>query len=55
MPKPESKGEFAAGRDAEHCGACRGEGQAEACGDPAANVFDEELFVCREALRLKAR
>src|ERR1019366_2662075 len=55
MPKPKSDGQFSTCRDAEHCGTFSGQRHAKPRLRPSANVLDEEPFVCRESLRLKAR
>src|SRR5580700_9538982 len=55
MPKPKSEGQLATRRYAEHCGTFSGQRHAKPRLRPSANVLNEELLVCREPLRLKAR
>jgi hypothetical protein len=55
MPKPDGEGQLPARRDTEHRGAFGGHPDAETRSHPSRNVLDEELLVCREPLRLKAR
>lgn len=54
-PKPDSERELSTRRDTEHRGAFGGQLDAEARSCPATDILDEELLVCREPLRIKAR
>src|SRR3984957_7508015 len=55
MPKPNREGQLSTRRGAEHRGTFRGQRHTKPQLRPSASVFDEELLVCREAFRLKAR
>src|SRR4029077_19453809 len=55
MPKPKREGQLSTRRGAEHCGTFRGQRHIKPQLRPSANVLDEELLVCRKALRRKAR
>src|SRR5580698_8266425 len=55
MSKPKSERQLSTRRRAEHGGTFSGERHAKPRLRPSANVLDEELLVCREPLRLKAR
>src|ERR1700683_4253474 len=55
MPKPKGEGQLSTGRDAEHCGTFSGQRHGKPRLRPSTNVLDEELLVCGEPLRPKAR
>jgi hypothetical protein len=55
MPKTNREGQLSTRRGAEHCGTFRGQRHTKPQLRPSANVLDEELIVCRKALRRKAR
>ena len=55
MPKPNGERELSTRRDTEHRGAFGGQRDSETRPRPSADVLDEELLVCREPFRVKAR
>ncbi len=55
MAKPKSEGQLPARRDAKHRSPFTGKRHAKPRLRPSSNILDEELLVCREPFRLKAR
>lgn len=55
MPKSDGESQLPARRDTEHRRAFGRQPDSETRSHPSAHVFNEELLVCREPLRLKAR